>query len=230
MDGMIGAMQMIKDYMQFYNPAQDNLKIIATELVFGYEKEAPIVDWELEEQNTEATYPYRAYLVGRPDGIVESPLGIGPKDYKTSSRIDTVRDLYKPSEQLLGYVYGINKILDRLGQYGKSCNMAYLIAVNKKPTKNGKDRVVKIPYTYSPGDLEAYRKRQIATFDSLYEQLVLNEESVWDTSKCCNWYYRKCPFHKLHSSVSEQRDAMIEAFYKTKEPWNPRTRGKEGAE
>ena len=228
--GLLGALELVKDYMDFFNPANDGMKLIATELVFGYDKEAPIVDWATPDKN-EATHLYRAYLVGRPDGVVETPLGIGPKDYKTSSRIEQVRDMYKPSEQIIGYTYAINKMFGAsLAPLGKKCNTAYLIAVNKRMPKNPKERVVKIPYTYSDGELEAYRKRQVATFDMLYEQLVLDQASVWDTSKCCNWYYKNCPFHKLHSTMPEQREVVIESFYQHIEPWNPMTRGREEKE
>lgn len=219
--GMLGACQLVKDYMEFFNPAQSNgfNKIIATELVFGYAKEAPLVEWG------QSQYEYRAYLVGRPDSLVETPLGIGPKDFKTTSRMDQVRSMYKPSEQLIGYVYGVNKIFQNsLEHLGQRCNTAYLIAVNKRTCENPKDRVAQIIYTYSDADLEAYRKRQVASIDRLYELIVLGKQETWDTSKCSNWFFNLCPFHKLHSGDYSQREALLEAFYSVKKPWNPRTR------
>lgn len=223
--GFANALEMVKDYIEIFQPAQKSARIIATELVFGYDKEAPINDWVNPEDN-EGTYPYRAYLIGRPDGIIETQLGIGPKDFKTSSNMNNVVNMYKPSEQLMGYVYGVNKIFGKSIEFkGKKCNTAYLIAVSKKAVKNPKDRVRSIPYTYSDHELEQYRLRQIATFDLVYEQVVLGATAFWDTSKCTNWYFKICPFHKLHSLDSAQRSQVIEAYYKKKEPWNPKTRG-----
>ena len=230
--GMENALLFIAEYYKVFDPSKEYFKVIASELTFGYDKEVPILTSEQDFNdddpflNLYKDTPFRAYLVGRPDVIVESSLGIGPLDFKTTSRIEGVRDFYKPYDAITGYVYAVDKILGHIGVENKKSRYACLVACSKKQVgKKIEDRFRRIHYSYSDGELNAYLLRTRQSFVNVYRVMRGLSIAQWDTSKCNAWYFRKCPFHKLHCEANENRQAIIDTFYVKNKPWNPQTRG-----
>lgn len=231
--GFDGAMIILIDYMSVFGNGAERLRVIACELPFGRAKEAPIFDWTTPQESYGSAhdapkYPIAVYLCGRPDVVVDNGRSIGPLDFKTTSRFSGYEhNDYKPYDALCGYVYGINRILgSRFQALGRAANTAIVTCISKAPgIKNPRDRFKQIIVTYTPSELEEYRKRQLATAYRIYELLVLGETPQWNTGACNNMYHRDCPYKPLHNIAPENRRTIRETAYIETPRWNPTERG-----
>jgi len=223
--GWPGAQVLLLSYWNQYGSGKERLRTVGTELCFGRDKEAPI----LTDPYLYKWAPFRAYLTGRIDRVVDNGSHIGPLDRKTHryfKQEDTSGVKYKPHDAFLGYSYAVERVLgDRFKAQGKSCDavIADLISL-KEP---GRDSKVKTRFMRSYRNWSAEEKaefvlRQISTFSRIYNLMVLGKPPEWTTTSCHNQYYKACPYRPYHEIAPAGRDAIFGTLYQIrKSPWSP---------
>jgi hypothetical protein len=225
--GLTGAINLAVQYWQMYGEGRDNLKVIGTELSFGRGKEVPIYvfpDHALNDNQFRAHMPFRAYYCGRIDAVGDEGNTIFPIDHKTTSTINpltTGRD-FKPHEGMQGYVYSLNKIATTFLPPGvkKSCNKALVNHVQVNYTADYTKRFKRTTLHYSPMELEAWRLRQVRTFQKLWQILVEEAQPDWNTQACHSIYNMPCAFRLLHEQDPINRESYLKAHYVTIQPWD----------
>lgn len=219
--GATGAVGLLTDYWKMYGDGKENLKIIGTELAFGRGKEVPIGQLWMPLDGREI----ECYYTGRMDDIVDDGFFIQPFDTKTKSRFDgNEATAYKPHEGMCGYVYSLQHMLRRyFPDNHKPCNRVLINHVQISPPKDGLHvlRFKRHPVVFSPAELEAWRVRQLSSFQKLYELLILERTPDWQTGYCNNLFGSSCPYKTLHSYDNINRAGIISANYETKPAWNP---------
>lgn len=248
MKGVIGAAKLLSDYWAVYGDGKERLRVVGIELPFGREKEVPIVDTIEHIVNDincikHGWYagPYRSYLTGRIDLMVDDLISIMPFDHKSTAFFDgTEVTKFTPHDGMMGYAYAADKLVRRLFPNKRvSKVLINHIALNDNSAKVDKEassgkskdfrvydyepsrRFTRTPVSYTPEQLEEYRLRQAATFDVLYQLLVLERPPQWNTGSCNNMYYKECPFKSLHAQTPKQREDTLRNMYSLVEQWNP---------
>lgn len=223
--GFAGAAIMVTNFVLSFGAGRETLNIIATEMPFGRGREVPLLVFP-----EEGRYQLDVFLVGRPDVIVDNGRSVGPLDFKTTSVFKgTEHAAYKPYDALAGYVYAINKLIGpQMAALGKKCDTAYVTCILKSTStrKAPQEFFKRFPISYTPSELEEYRKRQIATAMRMYELVVLGDNPQWNTTMCSNDFYHDCAYKSIHNIAPEHREAIINTAYTRIERWNPQTRGR----
>jgi hypothetical protein len=239
--GAEGALALLSDYHAIYGDGKERMRVIGIEKPFGLKKEVPIIDLDVI-QETPLPIPkwlsgyYRAYLSGRLDLIIDDGISIMPVDHKSTAFFDgNEATKFIPHDGMHGYVYACDHMLRNLGITDKKCskimiNHVCLQQKDKNEKKNGlivgvthnpEMRFTRSKNTYTPEMLEEFRLRQAATFDVLYQLIILERPPQWNTGACNNLYYKECPFKTVHGITPSMRDTVLNAQYKIVEEWNP---------
>jgi hypothetical protein len=244
--GVIGAAKLLSDYWTVYGDGKERLRVVGIELPFGRDKEVPIVDTHISATEFGDNYSwysgiYRAFLTGRIDLMVDDLISIMPFDHKSTAFFDGSESVkFTPHDGMMGYAYAADKLVRRLFSNKRvSKVLVNHIALNDNSSKVDKEassgkakdfrvydfepsrRFTRTPISYTPEQLEEYRLRQAASFDVLYQLLVLERPPQWNTGSCNNMYYRECPFKALHAQTPKQREDTLRNMYRLVEQWNP---------
>lgn len=223
LEGWNGAQLLLMQYWNRYGNGQERLRTVGSELGFGKNREVPI----LLNPNQYPWAPFRCYLTGRIDRVVDNGRVIGPLDRKTHRYFKGKEaSKYKPHDGFLGYVYAIDTILgSKFKEQNKSCNSVIVdLVALKEPTEKTKNKVrfIRAARDFSPSEIEAFKRRQVSTFAQIYEVLVLGRAPQWNTIVCHNQYYKDCPYKVLHEASEECRVNLINSFYMEREErWSP---------
>lgn len=224
--GLDGVLIMLIEFMKVFD--NDKFEIIATEMAFGRDREVPILDWRITGHDSHIInkYDLDMYLVGRPDLVISNGQRIGPLDFKTAGRFTgREQNMYKPYDELAGYVYAIDYILgNKYKSRGFSCDIAFVVCVLKSSSEKIEKKSLSFPVSYTRSELEEYRLRQISTFNRIYELLVLGEIPQWNTQLCNNDFYHDCQYKPLHNISLRDRQLIINGNFIKTERWNPTTR------
>lgn len=180
---------------------------------------------------------FRAYLTGRLDLMVADSANVmSIMDHKSTAFFDGSESTrYTPHDGLLGYVYTGDCLVKKITEFGRvssSCRRAIVNfcclsqkdkndKVNNKVVRQPELRFTRVPLTFSPEQLNEYRLRQISTFATLYDLVILERPAQWNTSACGNMYHKDCPFKDVHSITPSQRDVIMQSQFKIVEEWNP---------
>ena len=99
--GLEGLRWLIMFYFTRYSAENERLRIIGTELYFGKGKEVP-----LQLEPTEHA-PFRLFLSGKIDLMVDNGTDIGPMDHKTHRDFQgkDANAMYMIQDGMTGYVY-----------------------------------------------------------------------------------------------------------------------------
>jgi len=225
LEGWPGAQVLLLSYWNQYGSGKERLRTVGTELCFGRDKEAPI----LTDPYLYKWAPFRAYLTGRIDRVVDNGSHIGPLDRKTHryfKQEDTSGVKYKPHDAFLGYSYAVERVLgDRFKAQGKSCDAVItdLISLSEPgPKSKVKTRFMRSYRNWSAEEKAEFVLRQTSTFSRIYNLMVLGKPPEWTTTSCHNQYYKACPYRPYHEIAPAGREDIFGTLYQIrKTPWSP---------
>lgn len=225
--GSPGAVRLLTEYWQVYGDNKETLKVIGCELSFGKAKEVPVGEFQVHKPNYhEDVYAkVSCFLTGRIDNIVTDGYSIMAMDTKTKNTFDGGESTaYKPHDGMLGYTYALSKVVKtQFPDTSLPCNKAIVNHVQIASGKDGdfRNRFKRSFYNYAPTEFEAWRQRQLRTFQKLYEIVIEQRTPDWDTLKCNGMFGNDCPYKMLHSHDEVNRKNVIQSFYTIKPAWNP---------
>lgn len=243
LDGEVGALKLLSDYWNVYGEGKERLRVVGIEVPFGRNKEFPIVEVGAGNRDIDVwrpNRPYRAYLTGRFDQLVEDGIGIAAFDHKSTAFFDgTEASKFQPHDGMQGYA-------------GVAAHMAAQIApdkatprviinhiclgdtTNKKPKDKHilvadplfreyepNQRFTRTTHTYTPSQITEFKLRQAASFDALYQLLILERPAQWNTGNCNDMYHKECPFKGVHGLAPEIREGIMQNQFTIVESWNP---------
>ncbi len=214
--GRYGALQMIAEYAQRQLPIDyQTWKIVAAEASFGRNREVQIGE----------TDKIILYWMGQPDLFVLSGERLFPVDHKSIAYIDAnTSRKYKPNIQIPGYVVAGQTLAKSLG-YEISVDRAIIncVARSDRTDKSGDSkhpRFKRIPVTYTPSELEEWKRRRLLQAERVRHCFEFNEW-LWNENTCSNFYNKPCPFQNIHEKPPDVRSVVIGADYVKREFWIP---------
>jgi len=249
--GFLGFCGLLFQYAQYFSVENERFRVIGTELYFGKNKEVPLLDVCPLSLNAHAKicdcgWPFRLYLAGKIDLLVDDGYSIGPMDHKTSrdfmGKNPTIN--YEIQEGMTGYVFAAKAILANFNKYtnsehniphevpvGRQVNKIWMNFLQVKPAKaNMADRFKRVPLYKTDEELEMYRQRQISTAARIYQLLENYKEDgsglqpFYNHMACTNWMHRNCLFQPVHRQNSRQNQLTILNVDFVKDQsgvWNP---------
>lgn len=228
--GRIGFLGLLQQYWFRFAPENERLRVIGTELYFGKGREVPLLAQPLNER-----IPFRLFLAGKIDILVDTGLNIAPMDHKSHGdfRGKNPNLSYEIQDGMTGYVYANVKLVERMGlELGsRKTNMIIMNHIQVKPPgdkQTYQDRFTRIPLRKTEWDLEQYRLRQISTARDIFNMLIDSFDGIvpqFNTGVCSNWWHRDCQFSKVHRQVGAeaQHFVLLNEYFK-KPIWDPENR------
>jgi hypothetical protein len=229
--GVLGFSAMMLQYAQYFHIDNERFRVIGTELYFGKNKEVPL----LSDHTLYPYAPFRLYLSGKIDLLVDDGRSIGPMDHKTSKdfRGQNPAKNYEIQDGMTGYVYAAKSILQTYikddpkfnndPQEMRQCNKIWMNFLQVKPAKTQEERFKRIPLFKSDWELEEYRLRQISTVAQIY-QLLANPTMrlFYNTMACTNYMHQTCPFFSAHKQKDKDSQLLIlNADFQQGKIWDP---------
>ena len=217
LDGFKGASLLLLQYFNLHTQGNERLRVVGSELSFGRNREIPLV----AVANPGA--PYRAYLTGRIDIVIDTGDHIGPLDHKTTAYFDgTEGQGFKPHDGMCGYAYALNTLIEpELKKQGRKCNTVIINHICLKDQKDPALRFKRSFKSYTDAEFDEYVSRQQRTIAKLYDIVCLNAKPDWNTMLCTMMYYHDCPYKSIHEVSPASRDTVINQFYQIGPAWNP---------
>lgn len=224
--GFLGFSALLFQYAQYFNIDNDRFRVIGTELYFGKNKEVPL----LQNKSLYSFAPFRLYLSGKIDLLVDDGYNIGPMDHKTAKdfRGQNLAQNYEIQDGMTGYVFAAREIVKQFQdkvQVTRSVNKIWMNFLQVKTEKNMEDRFKRIPLFKSDWELEQYRLRQISTASRIY-QLIENPnlQPYYNTMACTNYMHNQCPFLSAHKQKDKESQlAILNADFVKGKIWDPET-------
>jgi PD-(D/E)XK nuclease superfamily len=222
--GIHGFCALLIQYGQYYNLENERLRVVGTELYFGKAKEVPI----LSDNTLYDFSPFRLYLTGKIDLLIDDGVAIGPMDHKTSKDFRGKNPLqgYEVQEGMTGYIYAAQHLLKAFPEVQRrQCNKIWMNFLQIKIEDKISDRFKRLPLLKTDFQLEEYRKRQIATASNIF-QLLINpdREAQWNGMACNNWMHSPCAFQPVHRQGSRDSQLIIlNTNFEKRDIWNPET-------
>lgn len=216
--GYPGFAGMMVQYASIFRAENDRFRVIGAELYFGKNKEVPLENEKFIDGTINFHFPFRLYLAGKIDLLMDDGFNIGPMDHKTAKdfRGQNPARNYEIQEGMTGYVFAARKILKNfMGELGsnsswmkelaiRQCNKIWMNFLQVKPEADINKRFKRIPIYKSDWELEEYRQRQISTVARLYQLLENYREDRtglrphFNTMACTNWMHQICPYQSAH--------------------------------
>lgn len=255
--GFLGFCGLLFQYAQYFSIENERFRVIGTELYFGKNKEVPLYESRLAKTyfdhgfNCFVTegfndWPFRLYLAGKIDLLVDDGYSIGPMDHKTSRDFMGKNPAinYEIQEGMTGYVFAAKAIIKNFKTYqdvnsneriefgiDRKVNKIWMNFLQVKPAKaNMADRFKRVPLYKTDEELEMYRQRQISTAVRIYQLLENYKEDgsglqpFYNHMACTNWMHRNCLFQPVHrqNSRASQLTILNTDFVKDQSGvWNP---------
>jgi hypothetical protein len=234
--GRMGYLAMLQEYWLRFSAENERLRVIGTELYFGKGKEVPLLT---EPMN--ARIPFRLYLAGKIDILVDTFTHIAPMDHKTHGdfRGQNPNKAYEIQEGMTGYIYATRELVKKfdLEPGSRQTNMIIMNHVQVKPAatatnnKTFQDRFSRIPMRRNDWDLEDFRMRQIATARDIFNMLIDKFDGItpqYNAGVCNNWWHNECQFAKVHRQTgAEAQFFVLQNEYVKKPIWDPENRDNE---
>lgn len=229
--GLVGFGGLLIQYATYYNHDNERFRVVGTELYFGKGREVPLFngsDWR-----SLSPYPFRLYLAGKIDLLVDDGESICPIDHKTSKNFmgKNPQLNYEINDGLTGYVYAARKLVQQFNLLSpeqklnrKPSNkiwMNYLQIALPPKDKTNADRFKRMPLYKTDQQLEDYRLRQIQTGRTILN-LLLNPEILpsYNTMMCSNWMHRDCPFKQVHRLDTTSAGIILNSAF-VRHEWKP---------
>lgn len=234
--GLMGFIALMMQYATHFSVENERLRVLGAEIYFGKSKEVPLSVDEL---------PFRLFLSGKIDILIDDGETICPMDHKTMNRFDGNPLIdYEIHDGMTGYVFAARKILEKYNQTNKTGGLP-ISPLARKPTNkilmnfisitsnermSLSDRFKRFPLYKTEQQLEDYRLRQIRTASNIFDLLLSNFPSIvptYDTSRCTNWMYSTCPYQNLHRVDSFAQEVIRKNNFIQIKEWNPEEPTKE---
>lgn len=236
--GFLGFSSLLLQYAHYFSKENERFRTIGTELYFGKNKEVPL------NINLNFQTPFRLYLSGKIDLLMDDGFNIGPMDHKTSRDFGGKNParMYEVHDGMTGYVFAAKKILETRNAYAqdtsedlqllnRQCNKIWMNFVQVREAKTMPDRFKRIPIYKTDWELEEYRQRQISTAIQIWQTLkyynpdrMLAKRPYYNTMACTNMMHRDCVFQEVHRQNSLESQFLIlnSSFEKDQSKiWNP---------
>lgn len=229
--GWEGVAGLLTQYYAYYLDMR--LRIIDTEITFGYNKEVHIGKTYLEA-DSDLYLGIECYLTGRIDLLVDNGNKIGPVDYKGTAKFDGYEhEDFNPHDGICGYILAVNEILKNYKEQGLTqipeCHGGWIYHISfttpsqpRDKTKQPGPRFKTTPIDKSDDQLDDYKNRQLSTFKRIAELLFMDKIPEWNTGQCNNMFFRKCKYKPIHEQPSSQWTNIIQQFYTIGDPWDTR--------
>jgi hypothetical protein len=225
--GLVGLKTLIMMYFTRFGPENERMRVVGTELYFGKGKEVP-----LQEQPSFGL-PFRLYYAGKIDLLIDDGSYIAPLDHKSTSdfRGKDPQQRFIIQEGMTGYIYA-NKFMVRhvmgLDPSSRLLNMIYMNHIQLKSAAI-QERFKRVPLYKTDAELEAWRRRQIATardlFNSAIGLITTPQLPFWyNANVCTNWFHSECLYYKVHRVDPLTQISILKNEYEVKPVWNPETR------
>lgn len=215
--GYMGFAGMMVQYASQFRSENDRFRVIGAELYFGKNKEVPLYDQNdiIIDACLRITFPFRLYLAGKIDLLMDDGSNIGPMDHKTSKDFRGLNPAknYEIQEGMTGYVFAAKKILEtfyitpdgpQFKYRDRQCNKIWMNFLQVKPEQDISKRFKRIPIYKTDWELEEYRQRQISTVARLYQLLENYREDrtglrpYFNHMACTNYMHTTCQFQSAH--------------------------------
>jgi PD-(D/E)XK nuclease superfamily len=232
LNGCYGLCTLLLQYAAHFKLENERLRVIGTELYFGKGKEVPLLTKTFEDNHGKYekwidSLPFRLYLSGKIDLLIDDGVSIGPMDHKTSKDFRGKNPLinYEIQEGMTGYVYAARQLTKAFPELARRpANKIWMNFLQIKDEKNIQDRFKRLPLYKTDEQLEAYRLRMIRTASKIFQLLSTDAVPDYNTSACTNWMHQTCPYHSVHRQGSKESELLILNANFTKIPiWNPET-------
>lgn len=230
--GFHGFVGLLIQYATHFNIDNERFRVIGTELYFGRNKEVPI----LEDSTKYSAAPFRFYLSGKIDLLIDDGDVICPMDHKTSKDFRGQNPMisYELQDGMTGYVYAARQLLKRHNEYStvqinrKPTNKIWMNFLQIKPEDTVAARFKRAPLFKTDQQLEDYRQRQIRTVANIFN-LIINPEMrpSYNTMMCNNWMHGQCGFHPIHRLGTDVQPTVINGTLQKIEMWNPEAKTRE---
>jgi len=245
--GWKGVSSLLTQYYVYYQDLR--VRIIDTEIIFGYNKEVKIGEFNLITDYWKERSPYgswdedkietieiNCFLTGRIDLLIDNGYKIGPVDHKHSHKFyGDESDHYNPQDAITGYILATREIMQRnypkYFETGRECLSAWVYHIcatepsePRDKNKSRQPRFKTTPIDKSPQQLEDFKKRQLSTFKRIAELLFNDKTPEWNTLVCNNIFNRDCMYKDIHERSPEQWENIIREYYLVGQEWNPRER------
>lgn len=243
--GFLGFSALLLQYAQYFHVENERFRVIGTELYFGKNKEVPLFSGSGSVLGT--CIPFRLYLSGKIDLLVDDGYSIGPMDHKTSRAFGGKNPAknYEIQDGMTGYVFAAKKILqgfwngeyvdqtlgkDRTVEPVRNCKKIWMNFLQVTPDKDMSKRFKRLPLYKTDWELEEYRQRQISTAARIYQLLENYREDgsglrpFYNTMACTNYMHRECLYQSAHrqNSRNSQLAILNSDFVKDQSKiWNP---------
>lgn len=214
MGGYPGFAGMLIQYATQFKAENEHIRVLATEVPFGRNKEVPIYQQSDICRNDSVGCEADIFLSGRLDIIADDGFYIFPIDHKTmgSFRGDPL-NRFTVDDGPTGYIYALNTILPTIAPpeliLKRECNRIQMNLISKSIPKEG-SRFKRLPLYKTTDQLSSYRLRVIQTCNHILSDLELYARGIGgvprDTSKCENWYFETCPFQDVHRQASREAE------------------------
>lgn len=237
--GFMGFSALLMQYAQFFHIDNERFRVIGTELYFGKEKEVYLGTLNFP-------CPFRLYLSGKIDLLVDDGHNIGPFDHKSSSNFGGKNPImsYEVHEGMTGYVYAVKELLKvtpyltESNEYGDTYNMRLTnkiwmnfiqvqpIGQDKKGNdKDVRERFKRIPLFVTDYQLEAYARRQLTTASRMLSLVLYNLEPDRNTMMCTNYMRHNCTYQHVHKqNAPEDLVKILNTDFEIGPIWDPENR------
>lgn len=204
-------------YTTFAELDQRSWKVIAAEAPFGRHGEVMLGE----------TDKVVVYWQGKPDLVIwEEITGVlAPLDQKTKDHIPyNVNEIWKPHNQLAGYIYSVGVIANDLGFSNINvdrCIVSVCARLRSADPKKGaapKPRFVRVRPHYSQDEIEEWRSGMVRKAERLRYAI---ESQDWQRNEQSCHVYGGCEFRGICSRPQGVRELMVKSDYELVEPWTP---------
>src|SRR6267142_1477400 len=157
--------------------------------------------------------------------IAEYATRLLPVDHKSIAYIDgNTSKKYKPHIQIPGYIVAGQILCKSLG-YDLQVDRAVIncVARTDRTAKSGESkypRFKRISVTYTPAELDEWKRRRLAQAERVRHCFEFNEW-LWNENTCSNFYNKPCPFQNIHEKPPDVRQVVINADYVKRDFWIP---------
>lgn len=236
LQGRMGFLALLQEYFLRFHADNERLRVIGTELYFGKGKEVPLLAQPLHNR-----IPFRLYLSGKIDILVDTGTNIAAMDHKSHGdfRGKNPNQSYEIQEGMTGYVFATHELVKKfdLEPGSRQTNMILMnhiqvkSAVTATNNKSFQDRFTRHPMRKTDWDLEQYRLRQVATARDIFNMLIDKFDGIppqYNAGVCSNWWHNECQFAKVHRQLGEDAQFFVlQNEYLKKPVWNPESRDNE---
>lgn len=237
--GSAGFSALLLQYAEIYHHENERLRVVGTELYFGKGRECPLT---LDDN----VVPFRMYLCGKIDLLMDDGFNIGPMDHKTTAQfIGNPLKTYEIHDGMTGYVYATKMLMKNIFEnpehLTRNTNKIWMNFLQVKPLPDKRrdgtiptvqDRFKRLPLLKTDWQLETYRQRQIATGQSIFNQLI-NPSMVWyrNTQVCTNYMRHDCTYQEVHRQNSAENELVhLSSNFTKRSIWDPEDRDHEREE